>query len=53
MGNNWWLLGVIVLGMACQASASIAVAIITATTPGFEQVEVSVPACYCVDCRNR
>jgi hypothetical protein len=43
MGNNWWLLGVIVLGMACQASASIAVAVITATTPGFEQVEVSSP----------
>ncbi|KAG7544278.1 hypothetical protein FFLO_03317 [Filobasidium floriforme] len=46
MGNNWWLLGVIVLGMACQASASIAVAVITATTPGFEQVEATKAVVY-------
>lgn len=41
MNRNYYLLAAIIVGMCCQFSASVAVAVITATTPGFEQVEVS------------
>ena len=45
MGKNYWLLAAIIVGMCCQFSASIAVAVITANTSGFDQVEVSTAAC--------
>ena len=41
MNKNYWVLAAIIVGMCCQFSASIAVAMITAVTPGFDQVEVS------------
>jgi hypothetical protein len=41
MSNNYWVLAAIIAGMCCQFSASIAVAVITAVTPGFDQIEVS------------
>jgi len=41
MNNNYWVLAAIIVGMCCQFSASIAVAVITAITPGFDQIEVS------------
>jgi hypothetical protein len=46
MHNNYIVLSLIVMGMACQASASIAVAVITARVNGFDQVEATKVVVY-------